>query len=719
MQLMTLAPLPKWRHLLSAILPSFKSNQELASPWCRNGDTAFWFSRSALSLTVIAQWNKQILQKDDVIVWVPDFFCNASLQPLREMGVQLVFYPVTNQLIPDIKSLNELSSSGSPDIFVLVHYFGQASATNLTVDFCKEQEAWLVEDAAHVLEPILGVGEVGDCVLYSPHKHLPIPDGAVLVVRKDGPAQLSKFDKGMNTLRDLYATVTRTSRIQNYLVKLWLFKRILQKLGVRSKIPKVKFRAEAILDSPQIRGYGMSSLAKRLLHHLKPNIDEIASLREKHALRWSDSLSVWNDVGTKFIQCENNHTPYLACFTAANENEAESMYNQFQDWNIPILTWPDLPPEVLKNAEAHEVALKLRHTRLYLPVHQSLKQNKILTYGKYMIEMSTKKWQMKEITFDEWEEHWHRCTMTNLLQSWEYGAAKEEAEGWKAKRFLISNEDNDPIALVQVLVKGLPIVGGVARINRGPLIIKTISGENELPIKFAALATLLREGRRQRWWMIQIAPELSNSDMVNKNLLSLGLRPQLGVAWASGLIDLNLSEEELIGNLNRRWKRALRKVSESGVTVKYEEITGLRLEELLGSYTDLQQRNDFTGINTSLIEVLSKLKSSDWACNLYVASRVNEDSETEELGYRLCIHHGNTVTDFVVSTNEKGRKTEANTALYWHAILHAKNIGCDWFDIGGLSEVSTPKGIADFKKGLNSAPYELAGEWRKFYFPFL
>ena len=118
-----------------------------------------------------------------------------------------------------------------------------------------------------------------------------------------------------------------------------------------------------------------------------------------------------------------------------------------------------------------------------------------------------------------------------------------------------------------------------------------------------------------------------------------------------------------------------------------------------------------------MIEVLSKLQSKDWACNLFVASRINEESELEELGYRLCIHHGNTVTDFVVSTNEKGRQTEANTALYWYAILHAKSIGCDWFDLGGLSEVTTPKGIAEFKKGLNSDLYELAGEWRKYSLP--
>jgi len=714
---MTLAPLPKWRDLLSLILPSSCSNQDLAMPWCQSGDEAFWFSHSALSLAVIARWHQQMLNKNSITVWIPDFFCNASLQPLREMGAQLVFYQVTNQLKPDFERLQELAISSSPDIVVLVHYFGQASPAQLISDFCKEQGAWLVEDAAHVLRPIPGVGEIGDCVLYSPHKHLPIPDGAVLVVRKDGPAEFSKINESMNLLRELYTTVTESSKMPNYLLGLWLCKRILQRLGLRSRTSIVKFRAETNSDASQIRGYKMSSLAKRLLSSLNNSIDEIACLREQHTMDWCNSLSLSNDIGTKFKSCNSKSTPYLACFTTKDEDEAENMFSQLQAWSFPILTWPDLPPEVIRNTAEHPAALALRHTRLYLPVHQSLKQKKIFTYGTNIIEKSTKKWKLKEITFDEWEKHWQHCNMTNLLQSWEYGTAKEEAEGWQAKRYLILNDEGGHVALVQVLVKGLPLLGGIARINRGPLILKNYSGENELLIKFAALSALLREGRRRRWWMMQIAPELPSSDIVHKGLISLGLRPQAGVAWASGLIDLNLSEEELLGKLNRRWKRALRKVSELNVTVKHEEITDLRLEELLGSYAHLQQRNNFSGINTSLIEVLSKLKSSDWTCNLFVASKLNEDNKLEELGYRLCIHHGNTVTDFVVSTNEMGRKTEANTALYLHAILHAKDIGCDWFDIGGLSEESTPKGIAEFKKGLNAEPYELTGEWRGYMVP--
>ena len=40
-----------------------------------------------------------------------------------------------------------------------------------------------------------------------------------------------------------------------------------------------------------------------------------------------------------------------------------------------------------------------------------------------------------------------------------------------------------------------------------------------------------------------------------------------------------------------------------------------------------------------------------------------------------------------------------------------------WFDIGGL-DATTPKGIAHFKKGVQSDPYYLIGEWRGLMYPW-
>lgn len=326
-------------------------------------------------------------------------------------------------------------------------------------------------------------------------------------------------------------------------------------------------------------------------------------------------------------------------------------------------------------------------------------------------KVGTIKWQIRQVSYSEWSGYWLDCVGHNLLQSWEYGAAKEQSSGWKPKRLVIFNEDSIPIALVQVLTKCMPILGGIARINRGPLLFNNELKGN-VQLKIDVLRLLLAEARRRRWWLVQIAPEMFDSNSARLSLQELGFRRQLNPAWASSLIDLSLSIDELSSKLNRRWKRALLKASKLGVVVRNSELTDERLAHVVKSYANLQERNNFVGIDGKLIKELSKFTSPGWSFNLFVAELVGEEVQSEEVGYRVTIKNGSNVLDFLVSTNEKGRQVEANSALYWHAIVQAKESGCRWFDVGGLSD-STPKGIADFKQGLNGTAYQLVGEWRK------
>ena len=103
----------------------------------------------------------------------------------------MIFYPINHNLEPDHKTCRDLAKVYPTDLFVLVHYFGCPTFAAPTKDFCAKQHAWLLEDAAHVLRPISGVGKYGDFIIYSPHKLLPIPDGAVLIIRSGGPGQFN------------------------------------------------------------------------------------------------------------------------------------------------------------------------------------------------------------------------------------------------------------------------------------------------------------------------------------------------------------------------------------------------------------------------------------------------------------------------------------------------------------------------------------------------
>nr|WP_319395159.1 peptidoglycan bridge formation glycyltransferase FemA/FemB family protein [uncultured Desulfobacter sp.] len=322
--------------------------------------------------------------------------------------------------------------------------------------------------------------------------------------------------------------------------------------------------------------------------------------------------------------------------------------------------------------------------------------------------------QVKEISTKEWDEYWPRCCQATLLQSRQYVSAKHNAEGWKGVGFLISDENRNAVCIAHVLTKGLPWLGSIARLNRGPLLLDGVNTKKSDAIKLASLNALLNEAQKRRWWVFQIAPELKAERKVCQHLQHMGLRLQKGTGWASGLMSLSPDEQDLLMTLNGKWRNCLRKGERLGVQVTRHEGHNAELSLLIQNYSELQRNKGFEGISTALLSNIAAQTGIGWQFNIFIARDENASNETDPIGMLVSIRHGDTTTYLIGSTNDQGRRMQANSVLLWQAILHAKRTRCAWFDIGGLSDL-TPKGIARFKKGLNSQPYVLAGEWRWFY----
>jgi len=714
LSLLTLAPLPSWHNLLKAFFYRSADDEKLTLPWRHIEDKAFLFSRSAWSLLAIASCCKRLSNKANLNVWIPDFFCNESLVPLREMGVNLIFYPVTREMTPNLVVCELFAKKTPPDIFLLVDYFGQPITSELIIAFCKNYESWIIKDSTHVLQPMFEEENVADCVIYSPHKHLPIPDGAVLVIKKNGPSRLLENKRIMIIFNKVISDLVIKKGNARFAPYLWLFKRIIQRSGLHINFSKKIFNA--IVGGGAIQSLGsprMHNISKCMLTHSLDKLDLIGELRKKNEKMWLNVMKFAMNA-PKFLPRKIDATPYLAGFISSQTSDAESLFNLYQQSGFPVTIWPNLPPEVINNEVIYKHAIELRSNGFYLPVHQTLSEYELFECGKNVLQKTTQNWHAKLLSYDEWKTYWNICPENNLLQSWHYGEAKEKSGGWQSQRFLILDNLEHPIAIAQILTKTFSIFGGIARLNRGPLLLNNYIDDADIPIKLGVLNVLIKEARRQRWWIFQIAPEIKDCEIARYTLRAFGLKLQNIHPWASGLIDLNLSEDELHGNLNRRWKRAIRKSLEFGVVIENEKLTISKLDEILKGYKNMQESNAFKGIDEKLIRKIFAAQSIDLSINLFVAKKINENGLYDDIGYRLCIYCGYTALDFIVSTNNAGLELDANSGLYWHAILHAKKSGCRWFDIGGLNE-TTPRGIAEFKNGLNSNPYKLVGEWRKWF----
>ena len=64
-------------------------------------------------------------------------------------------------------------------------------------------------------------------------------------------------------------------------------------------------------------------------------------------------------------QLFSDYIPYMTGFQYENNDYAEEYFSLFKKKRLPVMRWPDLPPEVLTESENHPVAVKLKKTLLF------------------------------------------------------------------------------------------------------------------------------------------------------------------------------------------------------------------------------------------------------------------------------------------------------------------------------------------------------------------
>lgn len=716
--MITQAPLPDWLDLCRAVARHPPSDSELAAPWCREGEVAGWLSRSAWSLALVALWRQRLVPAPQLTVWIPDFFCNSSLAALRATGAKLVFYPLTARMLPDMEECRRRVNSGPPDLFLLVHYFGQPALSPHVREFCATHGAWLIEDAAHVLRPVEGVGQLGDFVLYSPHKHLAIPDGAVLVVRPNGVSRLSESAFALiglppawtHQLHGLQKTMGDTLKDGRVQALIWLFKRVLQKVGVRgwrrALVPYAESSDAGSAASGAMIEPDQSWLSKRLLAVLVADLGRVARQRQRHELIWDALVSNRAKFGGDELSLAERAvgrawTPYLSGYQI-DASVAAATYLDWHRQGLPVTAWPDLPPEVMQRKESHANALHLRHTRLYLPVHQSLRIANLVR--RWAPKMSGAELRLRVdvgASASQWQEWITQAGHSNLLQSWAYAQAKSDVSGWQCAR-LVFYLDDHPVALVQVLKKRVFGVLLVSRINRGPLFLNS-SDKN---IERCVWAELGRLGCVWRARILTVAPELelTGSDLVM--MRGLGFRQFSPYAWESAWIGLNGELAVLRQKLDGKWRNALKSAEAAGLRLDLES-GDHAVDWMMARYNELMSEKNFSGSPIDLLLALRKHLPDE---HCFVVLRAMDGDEPVA---GVCLaRHGAAATYLLGWNGARGRKLKANQYLLWQAIVYLKQAGVSCFDLGGIDEERTP-GIAAFKLGMNGRRYELLGEYWK------
>ncbi|MBI3693958.1 MAG: hypothetical protein HY238_03840 [Acidobacteria bacterium] len=347
--------MPELQHLLRAFRASPYAGEE------RSGNGRSYvthvYRRGRFALAAGVEAVRRAAAAETVTVWVPAYFCNDVLEPVRRLPATIRLYPIRADLTPEWEKI-EGSTRGSkaPQLFVLTHYFGFPAGAGQAATFCRRHGMTLLEDAAHMLVPGTD-GGAGELVVLSPRKILAVPSGGVLLA---SPAYAAFVDS--------------TARVGLWEDTFpWILRRLAQGGLSALHIPWHFLRNGRTKAEPLPAGDGRTGCdgyALRLLTVMGRSAREVEQRRRRNYLRlleWVRDLA-W--VRPLFPRLDEGICPYAFPLLAARGSEA--LVARLRACGVPASRWPDLPPEVLSRGTGHQVAVRTYEQLLLLPVHQSL-----------------------------------------------------------------------------------------------------------------------------------------------------------------------------------------------------------------------------------------------------------------------------------------------------------------------------------------------------------
>jgi len=680
--------------------------QKISSPWLRKSYHPYWFSRSAWSLVAIVRWYQLVTDVATPRVWVPDYFCNQSLGGIREAGVHLVFYSITEDMAPDWEHCSRLASEATPHLFLLPHYFGKANQLAETKQFCKKHKALLIEDCAHAFMPNGLIGSTGDFVLYSPHKTLKLPDGALLLANPSVMKTLKRNPEDFSTTFDEALT-----QLPEHIFKVnnWLIKSIARKFvpHIVMKVIK-KHRVRKVIQEPVglIFPPGQSRLSERLIHRSLSRLEAYGWHRYHHAVILQQAF-LKHDSTEAVTLIDDTCFPYMIGINIKKKNLERLSTKHFSG-----LCWPDLAPEVLNKPIEHAVAIDLEKRSVFFPVHHALNISKVLRSFKLkalniVLDEEVVAFELVwDIAVEEWHELFAQASKTHAQQSYAYAKAFQKDKGWQP-RFAKLKLKNKVVAIFVVLEKKGPMGCAIARLNRGPIWLDSALNEKR---KIKALTSISRYYRLRKGKVLFCAPNLLMNSHVICGLYDSGFHRRFLRPWVSIDLDLKVEPDVLRASLDGKWRNQLSLAERKGLKVEVSEDI-LAFDWLVEQHAMMMNEKGFVGPTVNFLRCLWDASKS--SCQPFLIFRAFCGEQC--VGGIAVVGHGRSATYLIGYNSDEGRRLNANNFLLWNAVLVLKEKDYTCFDLGGINEYETP-GITSFKRGLRGNEYRLVGEYvmRKF-----
>jgi peptidoglycan pentaglycine glycine transferase (the first glycine) len=293
---------------------------------------------------------------------------------------------------------------------------------------------------------------------------------------------------------------------------------------------------------------------------------------------------------------------------------------------------------------------------------------------------------------DAWEGIVNELKPHTFLQSWSWGEFNK-LNGQPVYRFGFYQEEV-LIGVAQVIYIHAKR-GSFFLVPHGPLVREMNSYEACVDSLLDKLKTL---NEYKMCSFVRVCPLLLDTDVNRKIYSSLGFRdapihqhPEL--SW---MIDINREDEEILKDMRKTTRHAIRKGERDGVLIEISDKPD-GIDRFWDLYKETFTRQKFTPFSKSYIEkefkVFKDLNKALFGFAIYEGKVVSGALIVFDDGGAY-YHHGASLHTGNVPTSQ---------ILQWRLIQEAKKRGCIYYNFWGIAPPDKPKhpwaGLSIFKKG--------------------
>ena len=294
-------------------------------------------------------------------------------------------------------------------------------------------------------------------------------------------------------------------------------------------------------------------------------------------------------------------------------------------------------------------------------------------------EMSTK----NEVN---WDEIVKKYPEANFLQSPAYGKMNELL-GSKA-----TVEDFGGKGHALMVVRDAKR-GRYLEIPCGPLI-----DWEDMDLRAEVFHRITEIAKQEKCVFVRVRPQIIRDAKNMKMLTDLGLKesPMHLAAEHTVMIDLSLSEEELLAGMRRQTRYEVRRADKLGIKVTRDNSEEI-FREFHAVQAETAKRQGF--VPPSLKVLLAEREAFGDNAEIYVA----ETNGGEKIAYGLIIKDGREGDYYEAASTELNRKLPGAYAIIWQAMRDLKSEGYERFNLWGIAPAGQPNhryaGVTTFKTG--------------------